>query len=241
MKKKTNKKFVIFGQSRSGSTLLLELINAHPDINCEGELFNKIYRYVNPKWFLLMLRRFPVLYINHRLKKSDSPVYGFKLFFFQVNDPEKLLKQLNRRGWKFIWIRREDILAQSLSNILALETNHWHRRKNENARQKTLTIPPERLLKVLKNRTRWKIKEQKMIENYDHLPVVYERDLKNKEKWQETLDKVFRYIGVEPVSVKTNLEKTDVRPYSERIENYDELIETMKNSQFAHLLENTDL
>lgn len=31
-------KFVIHGQSRSGSTLLVELINTHPDIYCDREL-----------------------------------------------------------------------------------------------------------------------------------------------------------------------------------------------------------
>ncbi len=34
-------KFVIYGQSRSGSTLLVELINTHPDVQCDGELFNE--------------------------------------------------------------------------------------------------------------------------------------------------------------------------------------------------------
>jgi G:T-mismatch repair DNA endonuclease (very short patch repair protein) len=241
MNKNKKTKFIIFGQSRSGSTLLLELIISHPEILCEGELFNKIYRYVNPKWYLKLLRRVPLLYINHRMRKSDAPVYGFKLFFFQVNYPEKLLKQLYGRGWKFVFIRRKDILAQSLSNIIALETNYWHRRKNENGMKQALTIPPERLLKVLKNRTRWKEKEAKMMRDYEHFTVVYETDLKNKDQWQKTLDKVFEYLGVGSAPVKTNLEKTDPRPYSERIQNFDELIDTVKNSKFAHLLEDSEI
>ncbi len=48
MKNKTSK-FIIFGQGRSGSTLLKQLLDSHPEITCEGELLNVEDKYVtNP-------------------------------------------------------------------------------------------------------------------------------------------------------------------------------------------------
>ena len=122
-----NIKFIVFGQSRSGSTLLVELLNSHPDVHCDGELFNKSEIYIRSRLLLKFFCRFPFLYIRYRLRTSFERAYGFKLFFFQVKSPEKLLKKLSRHGWKIISIRRENIIAQSLSNIIAFETNLWHR------------------------------------------------------------------------------------------------------------------
>ena len=234
VKKKT--KFIIFGQSRSGSTLLLELLNSHPDIHCEGELFNKFKLYIKSRFLLKIFRRFPQIYANYRQKKSHATVYGFKLFFFQVYFPEKFLRKLYRKGWKFIHVRRENIFNQSFSNIIAIETNYWHRYEGEEATHSTLKIPPERLLKVLKNRMRWKKKELSMMSVFDRHTVIYESDLLNEEKWQDTLIKVFKYLGVSPVAVETKLKTTDSRSLSDRVENYNELMVTLKNSEYAYLI-----
>jgi len=233
---KRNKiKFIIFGQSRSGSTLLLELLNSHPDINCEGELFNKFKLYIKTPLLLKFFTRYPFPYINYRMKKSMAPLYGFKLFFFQVHFPDKCLKQLADRGWKFIHVRRENILDQSLSNIIALETNYWHRRKDEINPNQAINIPPKRLLRVLKTRSNWRKRELNMMAPYDHVTVIYEKDLQNADQWQETAAKVYNYLGLNPVQVKTDLRPTDTRPYTERIENYVELMSMLKTSEFAYL------
>ena len=34
-------KFVIFGRGRSGSTLLVSLLNSNPDIHCDGEILSR--------------------------------------------------------------------------------------------------------------------------------------------------------------------------------------------------------
>jgi len=235
--KKKKTKFIIFGQSRSGSTLLLDMIKSHPEINCETELFNYLELFPNFKPLRNIFRSFPQPYINYRVRKSEKPVYGFKLFFFQVHNPEKCLAQLARNSWKFIHIKRDNLLRQSLSNIIAIETNHWHRKVDNKPNAENIEIKPERLLHVLKNRTAWKFKEKKLIEKHNHITITYEDDLMDKNKWQQTANMVFGYLGVEPIEVNSELKTTYKKPYAELILNYAELQKAVKNSPFSHLLE----
>lgn len=229
-------KFIIFGQSRSGSTLLLDLLNSHPDICCDTEIFNKneLFPKIKPlQWFY---RQNPSWLAQNKLRKSTCPVYGFKLFFFQVHHPAKFLEWLVKNDWKIIHVQRENIFRQSLSNIIALTTNHWHRRSEKSNPEKSIHVDPARLLRVLKNRSRWKLKEKNLLGNYDHITVNYERHLADKTMWQEAANEVFNYLGLPPAAVKTSLKPTYKKPYSEIIENYNELIESVKNSEFAYML-----
>jgi len=236
--KKKNTNFIIFGQSRSGSTLLMDLIKSHPEINCETELFNYLELFPKFKPLRSLFRSFPLPYIYYRAKKTQKAVYGFKLFFFQVHNPEKCLAQLARKNWKFIHIKRQNLLRQSLSNIIAMETNHWHRRVENKPSVEKIEIKPERLLHVLKNRTAWKLKEKKLIEKYNHITITYEDDLMDKDKWQQTANKVFRYLEIDPIEVNSELKKTYKKPYTELILNFAELKKAVQNSPFSYLLEN---
>ncbi len=231
-------KFIIFGQSRSGSTLLLDLITKHPGIRCDNEIFNKRLLFPGFRPLQYFFRSYPQFYLNYKLHSVSNPVYGFKLFFFQVHHPEKCLRHLASRDWKMIHIHREDILQQSLSNIIALTTEHWHRKTGEDPGLDSIRVEPERLLRVLRNRTRWHEKEKHLIRNYPHRTVVYENDLMKQENWQSTADKIFDYLNICKVSVDSELKPTYQKPYQELISNYDELTSAVKKSPFAYLLNN---
>jgi len=183
-----------------------------------------------------MILKYPLPYAKYCLWKSNRPVYGFKLLFFQVTKPEKFLAQLARRNWKFIHIHRDNIWQIALSNIIAMKTNHWHRHTGNESTPESITIKPERLLKGLKIRTKWRTKEFDLIKLYEHLSINYERDLKDSNNWQATADKIFNYLGLESHPVTSTMKTTYQKPYSELIENYDELTGLVKNSEFAYLL-----
>ena len=102
-------KFIIYGQSRSGSTLLVELIGANPPTHCDGELFGRgsMADITNP------LRRYiytslPVLYMYQRQHLFKDQVYGFKLLFYQIRYTRYWLRLLHALGWKLIHLRRRN-------------------------------------------------------------------------------------------------------------------------------------
>jgi len=175
-------------------------------------------------------------YLKYRVNKSGASIYCFKFFFFQVVYPEKFLAQLAHEDWKFVHLYRENILQICLSNIVAMRTNHWHRRTGNEPLIETINIHPNRLLNALKLRTEWRTKELKLIEKYDHISLVYEQDLIHSSSWQQSAEKVFDYIGLPSHEVSAEIKTTYQKPYSELISNYAELITAVKNSAFSHLL-----
>ncbi|HBE17486.1 MAG TPA: hypothetical protein DEG17_03890 [Cyanobacteria bacterium UBA11149] len=55
-------KFVIFGQGRTGSTLLYSLLNSHPQIHCDEEILeDRVF--------------FPVQYVKGRCCKAKKKMY----------------------------------------------------------------------------------------------------------------------------------------------------------------------
>ena len=66
-------KFVLFGGGRNGSTLLVSLLNSHPDIYCDGEI-------------LVGKLRSPFKHIKRRMQSSPKSIYGFKLLSYQLKE-----------------------------------------------------------------------------------------------------------------------------------------------------------
>lgn len=97
-------RFVIYGQGRSGSSLLLDLIGSHPEVYCESEIFHRKVagRLVNPWDYLLA-----------RADLAPKPVYGCKMKIYQVTedqgieDPHRFMLDLHAAGWKVVHLVRE--------------------------------------------------------------------------------------------------------------------------------------
>ena len=231
--KKKKARFVIFGLGRSGSTLLKQLLDSHPEITCEGELLNPEDNYINNPILLKVVYKFPSQFFALRSLLSKKPVYGFTLLFYQYSPPAKLIEKLIKKNWKFIRIYRENSLDQSLSHLVAEKTKMWHRFDNHETEIPKLTVSPEELKDRLKIVKKNKQTETKLFENFAHFKVVYEDDLKNESDWTETTRRIFEYLGVNPAPVSASIQKTYSRPYSEIIENYDELIKYVHNQNLA--------
>jgi len=80
-------------------------------------------------------------------------------------------------------------------------------------------------------------RKKKLLKGTDHLFINYERDLLNEENHQGTMDKVFEYLGVYSVPVHTNYVKTTPDNLEQVLDNYDEVIDAVRNSEYAHFLE----
>jgi hypothetical protein len=76
-----NKKFIIFSQSRSGSTLLKELLHSHPSVNCEGEILALSEGYIKNVLLLKILRRMPIPYFYIRYFIIESKSIWFYIIY----------------------------------------------------------------------------------------------------------------------------------------------------------------
>ena len=92
----------------------------------------------------------------------------------------------------------------------------------------------------LEKRVRWHQTEDSLMKKIPHIKVIYEDDLKNRGKWDRSMEKVFMYLGIPPVHVQSDLLKTDPRPYDEVIDNYRELIEWLKKTSLGYLIQDIE-
>ena len=98
-------------------------------------------------------------------------------------------------------------------------------------------IDPQKVLDSLKIRSNALKYECNVLESKNYLNVIYENDLLNHELWNKKMIRIFNYLGVNPVKVTTSTLKTNSRTNEERISNYSEILEHLKNNGFNDIVE----
>ena len=230
-------KFIIFGQGRSGSNLLRTLLNSHPQIHCDNELFNPVRLSQKSKINRFFINTFPINYIHNMQKRADAEIYGFKLFHFHHKNSGSIVKKLYRQGWKVIHIERNNILKQTFSGIIGTQTQKYIRRDDASSPDQIYHIECEQVINVLKFRKKLLAAEYKVLSGIgNYCSVIYEDDLSDQKNWNETTDRIFQFIGIEPVVVKSSILITDPRPDNERIENFDEIIRCLNETGYSKVV-----
>ncbi len=228
-KGKPSSKFVIFGRGRSGSTLLVSLLNSHPSIYCDKEILNRK---------VLLPKRF----IQCRSRMFDKDIYGFKLLSYQlrsvqsVENPENFLLDLHHNGYKIIYLKRNNALRQVLSKMYASYRNKWHQ-QSENAQTCRMPVNLDELLLQLKESEKLDAFEEHILKNIPHLKVIYENDLANNIQHTNTAKKITEFLSISNFTPKTNLIKITTEDFSDFIENSKQMIEFLQHSQFAKYLD----
>lgn len=86
-------KFIVVSPARSGSKLLREMLDNHPDICCHGEVYgvHRVLghsahgrRQLDGEIALKLRRRDPVSFLEEHVFTSGRKVVGFKLLYSQM-------------------------------------------------------------------------------------------------------------------------------------------------------------
>lgn len=222
-------RFVVFAQGRTGSTLLVTLLNSNPSIHCDGEILRK-------------KRLFPGHLIAARSRLGGRDVYGFKLKIYQlwaqkIYDARPFVHGLHEDGWKVIYLKRRNILRQVISRMVARHRQgglHWS--EDGPVRLDRIHVDCGKVVRVIEQRKAYLVKEAEVLEGLPLLPLVYEDHLLHPETHQETVDDVFGFLGVPSVPVETNLIRITSDRLPDFIANYDELVQVIEQTEHADLL-----
>ncbi len=234
---KEKSKFIIFGQGRSGSNLLRNLLNTHPDIYCDVEILSK-QKLSTEKWVKRYLKqKFPGYYLEYKNFRYKENIYGMKLFYHHLTNHEKVLNQLINHHWKIIHIYRKNTLKQAVSWMIAKMDGTWiNRDGKKTTNEKIYRIDPAELLRIVENRLKKMEQELQLMEKFENIKIVYEEDLYFSSEWQRTMARVFEYLNTYPVEVKSNTLKTDSRTDAERIENFGEIMDYLNQNGYDYLV-----
>lgn len=233
------KKFVIFAHCRTGSTLLTRLLNCHPDIFCDYEIFEKFIHLGFKTVF------FPYLYAKSQSIKTQKKVYGFDLKLYQIKiccihklnyNEEKLVTYLHKDNWKFIYLHRENLLNKVFSRIKANTRQQYDDTPTNPLERKPVYIEINKLIKAIKWDESRALQEKEIMSKIPHLKIIYENNLLHSNEHQNTANMIFNYLGLECVSVTSSMKKVSLNSVWDDIENAQEVIDFIKQTEYSMYL-----
>jgi len=229
--RRQTKKFVVFCRGRSGSNLLVSLLNDCPEVHCDYEL-------------LLSRRLFPGFFIRASALLAKSEVYGFKLLSAHlrpnrqpIRNPGGFLRKLDRSGFRFIYLIRENVLRTALSEIYAQKRQIWHYYSDrENPEVVPIQIESEELVRTLKQCEEDHAFEDELLKEIPHLRIRYEIDLENPAAHARTLQRVAEFLNVAPGTLSTPFVRVTPRKVSDFVTNIASLREELTGSPYGKYL-----
>ncbi|MDF2231883.1 hypothetical protein P2H44_04895 [Albimonas sp. CAU 1670] len=221
--------FVILCRARSGSTLLVRLLEQVADIHCRGEALH--FGVLSPRRHLARLAA---------LRKA--PVHGCKLLSYQLIEVQRIrsiagfLRGLADDGCRILHLTRET-LPQALSLSIAQQTNRYVARPGERPASGVVTLDPALFVAQARLQLALLEVERAALRGIEHMAVSYEQDLMASTRHQSTVDRICRYLGAEPNAVVSKSSKLLPTRFEEVVANAGEIRSALERAGLASLFE----
>lgn len=235
--KKPKKKFVIYTKGRTGSTVLTDLLNSHPDMFCDHEIFNISDTKTKVKY--------PFLYISSCSKRASAhnkKVYGFKMKIEQLKNEHDyknigdIIEKLETIGWKIIYLKRTNILNHTISGLLSNRSKIFHVKNGKDFKHQKISIDCRHLFDVMNYFEELERQEEESLKNVSYMTINYETDLLDNTAHQKTADRIFGYIGIHSHPVNTTFRKIIPEDLKDVILNYEEMYDFVRETRFSKFL-----
>jgi LPS sulfotransferase NodH len=221
----TLKRLVIATTERSGSTLLASMLQSHPQLRGEFEPLAQRSR-DQRGWrgrldYLAPLPRLAAL--TATAQAAGAAGYFCKIFPFHTWRYAPLLRRLAQDGWHVLELRRESVFRQAISLMAARRFGSYHAAGGQPINVEPKRFPTARFLQILAGCEDQRLQLEAACVPLKRMTLVYERDLAERSRQQQTFDQVTDYLGVTRHAAQTAHERPFLRPYSEIILNYRDL------------------
>lgn len=229
------RRFVIVGVARTGSTVLISLLNAHSRAVCFGEIFRSpdaIGWDVRPfagapdPAQLARYRADPVAFMQREVYRRWPPrirAAGFKIFCYHAREApfaavwDALAAQ---RDIAVIHVKRRNRLAQLVSLRRAHLTNMWSSTSPGAARAPRLRLDPDACARHFAETERMEREADALFAGHPLLQVAYE-DLDADQAGE--MARVFDFLGLPRERVATPLARQRGDRLETAVENHEEL------------------
>lgn len=220
--------FAIFGTQRTGTTLIRTSLSSHPDILCQGEVFNlgkQPYRDEGGYWHysrqnlgrrvssMINRTRSTEAYLDQLYDGAGYAAIGFKLMLNQTNRRPYILPLLLRRGIKVILVERRNVLKTLVSRRTASSSGVYHVSQSFRRGSSVTSWTPEKiplaidtlisdLDAISAERSRWESK----LETLERLLIVYEEYTADIQSGNKSM---LDFLGVRHVPISSDLQKVN--------------------------------
>ena len=244
--KATNNDFyVVLGHARTGTNLLCSLLNSHPNVTCAYEVLHPEDAGLRQKFHQDMVentehwlkpgvgreQKDAIEYIESRLlpRAGAGHPFGPKILYWQVQKLG-LFNYLARHNFRFLHMTRNPVEVH-VSQLQAQQSGQWFLGRDE-AQQ---AAPPMEV--DLSELTAFCRLYRKQLSKYDRIgPERFSVDYKDLCKDpQSVMDRVFRFLGVQPVAVDSYSRKQQSWNIRDRIMNFDDLLENAADEVRSYL------
>jgi LPS sulfotransferase NodH len=228
------RRLVVLCAPRSGSELLVDLLDQVPGLRCSGEVFH-----------LRTVRR-PVRFLEGRARIArlgGAQAYGCKVLTHHLLPEEDrfgparpIVERLVADGWALVHLRRRDLLAMALSHLQAQETGRWHERGGAPRRALPLIeADAGTIFAWLHGAAAYQSWLEDLVADLPHQTVTYEDDLLREGDRQATIDALARCVGLEPAPVAARLQKGAPTDPWQRLADPEPLRRLLRETPFAYL------
>lgn len=249
-------KFVVLADRRTGTSLLLDTLNSHPDIDCVKRAFGLEKRIKNPTedhhsggYFLFRTKTIGhrVRHYTNRQESIDNFIEqdifaqrahlvapGFRLLYGASKAYPEIGNWMLANEVKVIHLVRENLLKRLISEKTAPLHKMHHPRQGAEIKTVKIRLDPTETLEKLERKAKRVEAEEATFEVLKPLRVVYEEFSANRDT---EAHRVLQFLGVstsEPVG--SDLVKINPDNIEALVENYDELCAALAGSQFERFL-----
>jgi LPS sulfotransferase NodH len=229
-------KLMIFGQGRTGSTLLENLLTSTRHFEEHGEL-------LNPRRYGKAM--FPIAFLEGMAAWERSPHFICHVKIYQLTeqmkysmDPGGFLRALLSTGWRFIYLRRENVVRHVLSNVIAVHRDGQHFKYDDEPEDLRMAIEDcDAFARSVEGRLQRGEAEREALEGIEYAEVGYEADLERPESHQPTVDRLLDGVGLERRRATTVFHRINTFALPDLIVNYDAFAEALKRHGFEQYLE----
>jgi hypothetical protein len=247
----------MFHAGRSGSTVLGNLFNQHPDLFWDSEVLQAQRLNPLPGYVSGRIIRQIKFHLQARRRRCVARYYGFEAKPIQVSNlgmtTESFIYLLNSLGYeRFIVLERRNLLRIIVSHLVAKKSGNFHNKnskelpetqdKEKSSRELYLNLQAvpfqgtkEPLITQLKNLQQEFIEIKRSLNDYGSLQLVYEDDIEREPR--VAYRKVCEYLDIPILPVEIQYRKTNPTHLSNIIENFEDLAIALWGSEFEWMLD----
>ena len=241
----------MFHFGRSGSTVLGDMLDQHPQIFWDSEIyepFTQVWEKQKSLSGAIDTTVAPTNILCKRMTQAGKNFYGFEVKFFHLKlanvELSDYVEDIQKLGVKsFVVLERKNHLRKIVSSLVASQVSQYHQSSNKKAQLNQVKINVDNvevdrdskpLIDYLQDYQNSFSLLEKLLENQKVLRLIYEEDISIDPT--QGYRRVCNFLGIVPRPVLIHYSKTNPFKLSEVISNFEEVKRTLSETSFEWML-----